>query len=55
MVENKEHLTTAGIETIRLLRKRQHINRSFIDPSIIAKVLAIRPEWVNRLQGILAG
>jgi len=54
MILNKEHLTLSGIDMIRLLRDRQNVNRSFIDPTITAKVLVIRPKWAKRLEDLLA-
>jgi len=54
VIADKEHLTSDGVNLIRSLRSRQHINRNFIDPTITAKVLVIKPNWVNRLNTLLA-
>lgn len=53
MMERQEHLQLSGVETIKLLRERQYLNRKYIHPSIISKILVIRPEWADRLDYLL--
>lgn len=53
LINNKVHLTSSGVDSIKELRELQHLHRKLIDPSIIDQVLTLRPDWESKLKEII--
>lgn len=53
LINNKVHLTSSGVDSIKELRELQHLHRKLIDPSIIDQVLTLRPDWKSKLEEII--